>query len=54
MDPALTDAFEAQRPRLSRLAYRMLGSVAEADDVVQQEDRALQGRQALQGQQEGH
>ncbi|MBZ5709545.1 sigma-70 family RNA polymerase sigma factor [Nannocystis pusilla] len=27
--------FEAQRPRLQRLAYRMLGSVAEAEDVVQ-------------------
>jgi RNA polymerase sigma-70 factor (ECF subfamily) len=27
--------FEAQRPRLLRLAYRMLGSVAEAEDVVQ-------------------
>lgn len=29
------EAFEAQRPRLKRLAYRMLGSVAEAEDVVQ-------------------
>ena len=29
------EAFEAQRPRLTRLAYRMLGSVAEAEDVVQ-------------------
>lgn len=28
-------AFEAQRPRLLRLAYRMLGSVAEAEDIVQ-------------------
>ena len=28
-------AFEAQRPRLQRLAYRMLGSVAEAEDAVQ-------------------
>ncbi|HEX7761259.1 MAG TPA: sigma-70 family RNA polymerase sigma factor [Caulobacteraceae bacterium] len=27
--------FEAQRPRLTRLAYRMLGSVAEAEDAVQ-------------------
>lgn len=27
--------FEAQRPRLLRLAYRMLGSVAEAEDIVQ-------------------
>lgn len=33
-DPA-TEAFEAHRPRLVRLAYRMLGSVAEAEDVVQ-------------------
>jgi RNA polymerase sigma-70 factor (ECF subfamily) len=35
MDGAQTEAFEAQRPRLTRLAYRMLGSVAEAEDVVQ-------------------
>jgi RNA polymerase sigma-70 factor (ECF subfamily) len=35
MDTALVDAFEAQRPRLQRLAYRMLGSVTEAEDVVQ-------------------
>jgi RNA polymerase sigma-70 factor (ECF subfamily) len=28
-------AFELQRPRLTRLAYRMLGSVSEAEDVVQ-------------------
>ncbi|MFL5295935.1 MAG: RNA polymerase sigma factor SigJ [Phenylobacterium sp.] len=35
MDAALTDAFEANRPRLRRLAYRMLGSFSEADDVVQ-------------------
>lgn len=27
--------FEAQRPRLRRLAYRMLGSVTEAEDVLQ-------------------
>lgn len=27
--------FEAQRPRLLRLAYRMLGSISEAEDVVQ-------------------
>lgn len=33
-DPG-TDAFEAERPKLLRLAYRMLGSVAEAEDVVQ-------------------
>jgi RNA polymerase sigma-70 factor (ECF subfamily) len=30
-----TEAFEAQRGRLQRLAYRMLGSVSEAEDVVQ-------------------
>jgi RNA polymerase sigma factor (sigma-70 family) len=32
---AATDVFEAHRPRLVRLAYRMLGSIAEAEDVVQ-------------------
>ena len=35
MDAALVDAFEANRPRLKRLAYRMLGSVSAADDAVQ-------------------
>jgi RNA polymerase sigma-70 factor (ECF subfamily) len=35
MDAQRTAAFEAQRPRLKRLAYRMLGSVSEAEDVVQ-------------------
>jgi RNA polymerase sigma-70 factor (ECF subfamily) len=39
-----TDVFEAQRPRLLRLAYRMLGSVAEAEDVVQ--DAWLRWQQA--------
>ncbi|MFO1015644.1 MAG: RNA polymerase sigma factor SigJ [Caulobacteraceae bacterium] len=29
------ESFEAERPRLKRLAYRMLGSVSEAEDVVQ-------------------
>ena len=33
-DQRLAD-FEAQRPRLLRLGYRMLGSVSEAEDVVQ-------------------
>lgn len=32
---ATADLFEAERPRLLRLAYRMLGSVAESEDVVQ-------------------
>jgi RNA polymerase sigma-70 factor, ECF subfamily len=35
MDAALIDAFEANRPRLTRLAYRMLGSVSAAEDAVQ-------------------
>jgi len=47
MDAALIDAFEAQRPRLTRLAYRMLGSVTEAQDAVQDAwlrwDRAGEG-----------
>jgi RNA polymerase sigma factor (sigma-70 family) len=30
-----TTIFEAQRPRLARLAYRMIGSFGEADDIVQ-------------------
>lgn len=29
------DGFEAHRPHLARLAYRMLGSVADAQDIVQ-------------------
>jgi RNA polymerase sigma factor (sigma-70 family) len=32
----MPDVFEAQRPRLLRLAYRMLGSMADAEDVVQE------------------
>ncbi|WP_313575726.1 sigma-70 family RNA polymerase sigma factor [Brevundimonas sp.] len=34
-DPS-TKVFEAHRPRLTRLAYRMLGSLAEAEDVTQE------------------
>jgi RNA polymerase sigma-70 factor (ECF subfamily) len=33
--PDAADAFDPLRPRLTRIAYRMLGSVAEAEDVVQ-------------------
>jgi RNA polymerase sigma-70 factor (ECF subfamily) len=32
----LADEFEAERPRLRAVAYRMLGSLAEADDAVQE------------------
>ena len=35
MDAALIDAFEANRLRLKRLAYRMLGSVSAAEDALQ-------------------
>lgn len=35
MDARRTEAFEANRARLHRLAYRMLGSVSEAEDAVQ-------------------
>lgn len=47
MDAALVAAFEANRPRLKRLAYRMLGSVSAADDALQDAwirwDRAGEG-----------
>ena len=36
ISPADTAVFEAERARLQGLAYRMLGSLADADDVVQE------------------
>ena len=35
-EETLTERFEASRPRLHAVATRMLGSSAEADDVVQE------------------
>jgi RNA polymerase sigma-70 factor (ECF subfamily) len=35
-DVAVTEAFEAERSRLTGLAYRMLGTLSDAEDVVQQ------------------
>lgn len=35
MQPDLIDAFESERPRLLNIAYRLTGSVADAEDAVQ-------------------
>src|SRR5437763_2209116 len=37
----LADCFEAHRPHLKAVAYRMLGSLSEADDAVQEAWRRL-------------
>jgi RNA polymerase sigma-70 factor (ECF subfamily) len=39
----LAERFEAQRPRLRAVAYRMLGSLTEADDAVQEAWLRLSG-----------
>jgi RNA polymerase sigma-70 factor, ECF subfamily len=36
MDAGLVDAFEVERPRLINVAYRLTGSVADAEDAVQE------------------
>lgn len=36
MQPATVDEFEAERPHLTAVAYRMLGSRSEAEDAVQE------------------
>jgi RNA polymerase sigma-70 factor (ECF subfamily) len=36
VDENLSDQFEANRPRLQSVAYRMLGSLTEAEDAVQE------------------
>jgi RNA polymerase sigma-70 factor (ECF subfamily) len=36
MDDWLTQKFEENRPHLRAVAYRMLGSLAEADDAIQE------------------
>ena len=36
MDEKLASQFEADRPRLQSVAYRMLGSITEAEDAVQE------------------
>ena len=35
-DDPLADRFEASRHRLQAMAYRMLGSLSDADDAVQE------------------
>jgi RNA polymerase sigma-70 factor (ECF subfamily) len=41
----MDDVFESQRPRLTALAYRMLGDVARAEDMVQEAWLRWRGRE---------
>ena len=43
-------SFDPLRRKLIRVAYRMLGSVADAEDIVQQEGCPFERRKALQRQ----
>jgi RNA polymerase sigma factor (sigma-70 family) len=46
VDDDLTGTFEANRPRLQAMAYRMLGSLTEAEDAVQETWIRLRGSDA--------
>ena len=46
MDDDVTAAFEANRPRLQAMAYRMLGSLTEAEDALQETWIRLSGSDA--------
>ncbi len=45
----LAERFEADRPHLRRVAYRMLGSLAEAEDAVQESWLRLDARRHQHG-----